>query len=407
MRSRNIELVGKQNKPSTRHYAFFDGVDVTKFVTPKLLEISMVSGTFQVGEKVNVTVSGAGSNSWMRGSGTRPHLTFRVAQSNHKEGPYNAPTKTFGADPYQISQTVPVSYSATTTTVNIDTASLASQTDIGAYSGFVEPNMILRGESSGALATITQVRLISDVSGFFGGSFFIPPERTTFPSFTAGTKEFKLTSDPENTVDADAPSSAVDNYTAQGILETMQETIIATRNARVITQEIRDTVEATRTVGTEWQDTLVRTQRRWRWRNNGDPLAQSFSVDEPEGVFVTKVDVFFATKDDTDLPVILTIRTMSNGTPTETVVPLSEVVMDPGDITVSNDGSVATTLEFKAPVYLEGGMEYALVMLSNSAKYSVYISRVGDNDLIDNTYIANQPLLGSLFIEQILLNLVH
>ena len=45
-------------------------------------------------------------------------------------------------------------------------------------------------------------------------------------------------------------------------------------------------------------------------------------------------------------------------------------------------------------------MEYALVMLSNSAKYSVYISRVGDNDLIDNTYIANQPLLGSLFKSQ-------
>ena len=91
---------------------------------------------------------------------------------------------------------------------------------------------------------------------------------------------------------------------------------------------------------------------------------------------------------------------MSNGTPTETVVPLSEVVLDPEDITVSNDGSIASTLEFKAPVYLEGGMEYALVMLSNSAKYSVYISRVGDNDLIDNTYIANQPLLGSLFKSQ-------
>ncbi len=402
MRSRNVEVIGKQTKPSTRHYAFFDGVDVTRFVTPKLLEISMASGTFQVGEKVNVAVSGAGSNSWMRGSGTRPHLTFRVAQSNHKEGPYNAPTKTYGADPYQIAQTVPVSYSATSTTINIDTASLASQTDIGAYSGFVEPNMILRGESSGALATITQVRLISDVNGFFGGSFFIPPERTNFPSFTAGTKEFKLTSDSENAIDADAPSSAVDNYTAQGILETMQETIIATRNARVITQEIRDTIEATRTVGTEWQTTSSRTQRRWRWRNNGDPLAQSFTVDEAEGVFVTKVDVFFATKEnsDTPQPVVLTIRTMSNGTPTETVVPMSEVVLEPDDITTSNDGSVATTFEFKAPVYLEGGMEYALVMLSNSAKYSVYISRVGDNDLIDNTYIANQPLLGSLFKSQ-------
>ena len=135
----------------------------------------MTSGTFQVGEKVNVTVPGSGSNTWFRGSGTRPHLTFRVAQSNHKEGSYNAPTKTYGANPYNESQTVPVTYSATSTTINLDIASLASQTDIGAYSGFVEPNMTLRGESSGAQATITQVRLISDISGFFGGSFFIPP----------------------------------------------------------------------------------------------------------------------------------------------------------------------------------------------------------------------------------------
>ena len=123
----------------------------------------------------------------------------------------------------------------------------------------------------------------------------------------------------------EATSTSVDNFTSQGFLETIQETIIATRNARVITQEISDTRETNRTVGTEWITTAVNSTQRWRWRNNGDPLAQSFSVEEPEGVFVTKLDVFFATKDDTNLPVILTIRTMSNGTPTETVVPLSEV----------------------------------------------------------------------------------
>ena len=91
---------------------------------------------------------------------------------------------------------------------------------------------------------------------------------------------------------------------------------------------------------------------------------------------------------------------MSNGTPTEKIVPLSEVALDPSEVNLSADGSVATTFEFKAPIYLEGGIEYALVMLSNSAKYSVYISRVGENDLIDNTYIANQPTLGSLFKSQ-------
>ena len=65
---------------------------------------------------------------------------------------------------------------------------------------------------------------------------------------------------------------------------------------------------------------------------------------------------------------------MSNGTPTENIIPLTEVSLKPGDVSTSNDGSVATTFEFQGPVYLEAGMEYAMVLLSNSAKYSVFIS---------------------------------
>ena len=52
MRSRNVEFVSKKVKPLTRLYAFFDGVDISKYCVPKLLEISMTSGTFQVGETV-------------------------------------------------------------------------------------------------------------------------------------------------------------------------------------------------------------------------------------------------------------------------------------------------------------------------------------------------------------------
>ena len=39
-------------------------------------------------------------------------------------------------------------------------------------------------------------------------------------------------------------------------------------------------------------------------------------------------------------------------------------------------------------------------MISNSTKYSVYISRVGENDIVSDTYISNQPTLGSLFKSQ-------
>jgi hypothetical protein len=66
MRSRNIQFVSKKLKPLTQIYAFFDGVDVTRYCVPKLLEISMVSGTFQVGEKVIGTVQNTGLNPNLR-----------------------------------------------------------------------------------------------------------------------------------------------------------------------------------------------------------------------------------------------------------------------------------------------------------------------------------------------------
>ena len=395
MRSRNLEFIGKQNKPSTRLYAFFDGKDVTKYCVPKLLEISMTSGTFQVGETVTGVMAQTGLGPKARS--TSPTITFRVAQANHREGTYNSPTKTYGADPYSL-KTVPNTYSSTSTLLNVDTKSLADITQD--YKGFVGNGMLLTGKSSGAQAKITNFRLVSDIGGFVGGSFWIPdPNNTNFPKFTAGKKIFKFTSDADNEVGA--TSLAEDDFTCQGYTDTIQEQIIATRNAKIIQQNVKETNNTTRTVAsqTTWDDVSTRQVRRWRVRG-GDPLAQSFDVKERSGVFVTKVDVFFATKDDKNLPVILSLRSMSNGVPTQKILPFSEISLDPEDVEISNNGSVSTTFEFKAPVYLEGGMEYAIVLLSNSAKYSVYISRVGENDLVDNTYIANQPLLGSLFKSQ-------
>ncbi len=58
-----------------------------------------------------------------------------------------------------------------------------------------------------------------------------------------------------------------------------------------------------------------------------DPLAQSFLVDDtnPEGVFVTELDVAFETKDD-DQAVMAYIVTTNGGVPTRTIVPHSKVV---------------------------------------------------------------------------------
>ena len=52
MRQRNMRFDARKLKPLTGVYAFFDGQDVNKYIIPKLLEISMVTGTFEVGETV-------------------------------------------------------------------------------------------------------------------------------------------------------------------------------------------------------------------------------------------------------------------------------------------------------------------------------------------------------------------
>ena len=83
MRSRNIEVRVTKCKPLTALYGFFDGVHVTKYMTPKLLEITMQSGTFQVGETVIGKLPTAGNPT----EGTDvPAIKFRVAQANHRAG---------------------------------------------------------------------------------------------------------------------------------------------------------------------------------------------------------------------------------------------------------------------------------------------------------------------------------
>ena len=216
--------------------------------------------------------------------------------------------------------------------------------------------MILEGESSGALATINDVKLLSDVSAFCGGSFFIPnPNNINFPRFETGTKTFTLIDDADNNQDK-CNTLTDETYTAAGTLETVQENILSIRNARIEQRHEFQEQIVHSDLGTEVVGSNVVGQDSNR-ANTGwyDPLAQSFLVEDPGGVFVTKCDIFFRTKDDMDIPCVFQLRSMKNGFPTQHILPFSEIVLDPADVVTSADGSVATTVEFKAPVYLEGG----------------------------------------------------
>ena len=403
VRSRNITVDGKRFKPKKRLYAFFDGQDVNRYVFPKLLEISMSSGVFQVGENViGESLRSGSSGTWP--STTTPSISFRVASSNHREGIFSSPTEVYETSPYDDGS-ISSSYTGASTILNIDLYSLSNEPQ-GDYSGWIESGMVLRGQSSGAQATITNVRLIPDRHGILQGSYFIPnPSETNHPKFEVGTKVFSLIDNPSNTAKG-ADTRGEEDYIAQGFVNTVQETIISVRNARIEHRRqqedrvSRTAVGAAQVVSSRAIGSVVTSERTLAWNNNSDPLAESFIVEDETGIYLTRFDCFFKSKDDMGVPVTLQIRSTVNGYPTQKVIPFSEISLNPEDVVLSDDGSVATSFQFKSPLYLEGGVEYAACLLSNSTKYSVFISRVGEEDLLTKTFVSQQPYLGSLFKSQ-------
>ena len=407
MRSRNVEFIAKRLKPKERLYAFFDNIDMSAYIVPKLIKISMVSGTFVVGETVEGTLGTAS-------------IRFRVAQTNHKYGPFATPTQVYVENPYSPLDGLPNLYSSTSTVLNVDTASLELQA-ASEYFGHLAPGMRLIGESSGSVATVQDLQLISDAFGTLIGTMFIPDfNLASAPKFTTGTKIFTLTSSPTNrAVSGTLGSIGETEYTAAGTLQNVEQTTLRIRNATV--QRINQTSEQTltstdtRTVATGTFTDRTTTNTRFaprpapppaRW---GDPIAQSFEVVDEAGIFVTKCEIFFRTKDTAGLPVTLQIRTMQTGFPTQTILPFGEVTLDPSEVQISDLGTVPTTFTFPSPVYLEPGAVagYAVVLISTSNEYTVAISRMGEEDITtrnlvesEKIIVSQQPLLGSFFKSQ-------
>ena len=400
LRSRNIEFVSNRIKPRTRFYVFFDDQDVTQYVTPKLLEISMVQGVFQVGETVKGTMPLGTVD------GENAEITFRVARQNHKYGAYDSPTIIYQVNPYSDTVGLSTTYSATSSVLNIDTASLQQEV-LGTFTGYVAKNMRLVGQTSGAEATISDVRLVSDEKGSLIGSLFIPNSvLPTAPQFRTGVKTFRITSSSVNSLSpTDNPSTAETSFRAEGVLDTVQDDVISIRNVDVQRETLSDSTvtnqTVTRTLQTQAFEERTVAQNQWF-----DPLAESFEVVEENGVFASSCDIYFQTK-DSNIPVTLQIRTMQTGLPTNTILPFGEVILEPSQVVTSEDGTIATRFTFPSPVYLAGKKEYAIVLLSASNDYRVYISRMGEEDLAtanlpesERVIVSQQPYMGSLFKSQ-------
>ncbi len=128
------------------------------------------------------------------------------------------------------------------------------------------------------------------------------------------------------------------------------------------------------------------------WWNQIDPLAQTFLLTEER--YLTGVDLFFETKGGP--AVTVQIRDVVNGYPGTTV--LASKVLESANVQVSANGQAATRFTFADPVLLQANVEYALVVLTGSSQYRLFVARMSAKDLISGNNVSRQPYsVGVLF----------
>jgi hypothetical protein len=132
------------------------------------------------------------------------------------------------------------------------------------------------------------------------------------------------------------------------------------------------------------------------------PIAQTFSVNNVNGIYVTKVGLYFSAKAaDDDYPVQVHIRPTINGVPDNNIIIENSIVFKGASaVSVSADASSETTFTFEEPVFLEGGKDYAIVVQSNALAdaYQLYTSKLGNFVLGSTTKrIQTDPYAGVFF----------
>ena len=254
--------------------------------------------------------------------------------------------------------------------------------------------------------------LITNGAGKVEFDFRIPEYRfsgqESNPRFRSGELEFRLTSSATNLKTPLPLSAGQRTYISQGIRETIQETIIATRNAEVVQTTVNQNTSITdtstigsRIVGVVQQESGSDGPSMVMKPVSSDPLSQTFIIEEIGGCFLTSLDLFFSEKDDV-LPVWVEVRNVLNGYPASKLLPFGRKVLNPEDVNVdSTTGTAATTFTFDSPIYLQEGIEYCFVVMTNSLEYKVWISQMGEVDVSgSNRVISAQPHLGTLFKSQ-------
>jgi hypothetical protein len=409
IRSRNVSFLARGLKLGTRIFPYFDGTDVSEFVTPAArLQYTEISGQPDIFDfETNV---GGDADEAARAIDGDPETALNKGDVVF--------VSRRGSTSYATPEASPCT--AVCTLQEVQPGGAERSILLLNASGNFQTGDEITGTISGAKGTVTTWAptsqgdpLVTNFGGDVSGIFTIPNNDDV--RFRTGEREFKLIDNQQNN-DFEATTRGRASYDAEGTLRRTQQTINSIRNGEIVTQRVDEARTRSEVNRTTWFD----------------PIAQTFLVEESGGIFLTSIDLYFGSIDPT-IPVRLQVRNVVNGYPGGTVLPFGEVVLTPYDL---RDGQVEkfgsgfgisdrtvdlsevdgapisialapdspVRFRFDSPVYLEEDTEYCFVLLSDSNNYHVWVSDLGDVDRFttpgEENQVFEQPYLGSFFKSQ-------
>lgn len=244
----------------------------------------------------------------------------------------------------------------------------------------------------------------TDEAGNFVGIFNVPSS-----TFQTGQRVFRLDNRTVQTDPTTATTFAEATFTASGLVNKTQQTNFS---ASV------DSSTTSFTQSSQVSQSVINTIRTY---SPYDPIAQTFIFSKDNynnGLFITSVKLFFATKPTNNAPVTVSIVGTLNGIPSGQVLDHSTVTLQPSQVVTSStphylDPTTYTEFMFSAPVYIQPGVLYAVMINSSSPDYTVYFAQQNeiavpssakalpsDTNPTNPTKIGNAPYVGALFESQ-------
>ena len=448
---------------NTTVHAFFDTVNVDNYIRkPNIIELTDVTGVFSEGEVIGYYSAGnfvptgsiIGIYDYPNSTNLRLYVVsdgFSTTYNNNtilQNAFFNA-TGTYQSTTGQGTVSSTVHHGGLIknvgSTTQLTLSPLASSTD-GHYVG--QTIYISRGTGAGQSAVISSYNgttkviqftpamscevnapysigpLVTNEEGSFYGLFNLPEN-----TFHTGSKQFHMDNRINDNVGS-ITTTADGTFYAQGLQSNKQYVDFGASPAgakntftQTLKQDVNFTTSASQTSTQSFYSQLVPPPPPPDRRGNSmDPVAQTFIVDAvnyPNGIFLSSVRIFFASKPATDSsPVTLSIVGTSNGYPNGATLDNSIVVLPTNQIKVSSspqylDSTAYTEFAFNSPVYIKPNTFYSFILKTDTNEYTVWTAANGDTALPSSvknlasdpypssiTKISAAPYVGGLFLSQ-------